>query len=123
MTLDLLLLLVAHAQVLWVYSSTILALSRLLGSLLPERVMRLCVTLASELRPLYLPAVVLQIAADAMAGRLLGWNAFFHGFALLAWWIFKDEGDDRWRKRRKRIREKVARRGARLVVIPAGGTA
>lgn len=74
----------------------------------------------SELRPFYLPAVGLRIADLVVHGEMTGWNIFFSASALALWWFVKDEGDDRWKRRRAKVTEKIARRGARLVVLPAG---
>jgi hypothetical protein len=73
----------------------------------------------TELRPLYLPAVIIIIARDAQQHRLLGWDSLLDACWLVDWWLFKDEGDDRWKRRRAKLVAAIRRRGARLVVVPA----
>lgn len=73
----------------------------------------------AELRPLYLPSVLLLIGNDAMHGEIVGWNALWAALCLVNWWFLKDvDEDDRWKRRRRKVAEKVARMGSRLVVVP-----
>jgi hypothetical protein len=78
-----------------------------------------------ELRPFYLASVVTFYLTSAY---LLGEPAYpllLFGFVadLLAWWLFKDvdKDDDRWKRRRRKLTEKIQRSGSRLVVVPEGG--
>lgn len=75
-----------------------------------------------ELRPLYLPAHVIVVAYQIAHGSLDWANAVL-GFGL-AWviWQFKDD-DDRWKRRRKKLAEKVEQVGGKLTVIPVGSPA
>jgi len=42
---------------------------------------------------------------------------------IVNWFMFKDEGDDRWKRRRKKVAEKVkALASGRLVAVPAGAS-
>ena len=51
------------------------------------------------------------------------WLLVAHGYALYVWWRFRDWPDDNhWRRRARKAREAIARRGARLVVVPAGAS-
>lgn len=81
-------------------------------------VLQVCHWIVSELRPFYLPAVVVIIASHALTGKLHGWVQITDPCLILNWFFFKDQGDDRWKRRRTRLSERVARLGARLVVIP-----
>lgn len=75
----------------------------------------------SELRPLYLPAVLVMIADESLRGKLFGWDLFWSAMSILAYFIYKNEGDDRWKRRRKKAAEKVkALASGRLVVVPSG---
>lgn len=45
-------------------------------------------------------------------------NIFLALMYLGVWWIFKDDGDDRWKKRRKKMLAKIKQVGRRLVIVP-----
>ncbi len=73
-----------------------------------------------ELRPFYLPAVVLLAGTyghftDPLAD-------FSYASEVACWFLWKDsDGDDnRWKRRRRRVVEAVRRVGSRLAVVPAG---
>jgi len=77
----------------------------------------------SELRPLYLPAVLVLIADYSLRGQLIGWNLLWSAGMVFNWFYFKDEGDDRWKRRRKKATEKVkALASGRLVAVPVGAS-
>lgn len=83
---------------------------------------RICRFLWAELRPVYLPGVAILIAQHVMAGEMLGWNSLLHACQIFNWFAFKDiDDDDRWKRRKAKLVERIERRGARLVVVPAGG--
>lgn len=78
----------------------------------------------AELRPFYLPCAIVIITRNVVTGDILHgltWLGDF--FALLCWFSFKDIDidDDRWKRRKARVLEKVKRLGSRLVVVPASG--
>lgn len=79
-----------------------------------------------ELKPFYLPAVVVLHVLGAhrdgnpvAPGRLLG-----SAFCVLTWFLFRneDDDDDRWKRRRRKLADRVQRQGARLVVVPEGAS-
>lgn len=48
------------------------------------------------------------------------WIRILGALAYVYWWYkLKDEGDDRWKKLRKKAKEKIVRLGSRLIVVPA----
>lgn len=104
----------------WTVGSMILWATRTFGGDTSGHPLR---SVVSELRPLYLPAVVVIVAYHTQTHALLGWNTFGDACYVLNWFFYKDEGDDRWKRRAKKAAEKITRRGARLVVVPAGGRA
>lgn len=76
----------------------------------------------AELRPFYLPAALISIGDVVVHGQLRGWNILFAVCSLANWWFFKDvDKDDRWKRRKAKLVEKIQRQGARLVVVPSGG--
>lgn len=47
------------------------------------------------------------------------WFWLFEGLSLFNWWYYKDMGDDDdWKKLKKKVKEKVAAIGGKLVVVP-----
>lgn len=108
------------ARGLWVYSAIALALCKEHGWHKPAAAR----WFFHEIRPFYLPAVLIDIAEQSLHGRLLGLNMLFAAIGLLAWWWYKDvDEDDRWRRRRNKVAEKVALVGARLIVVSAESSA
>lgn len=117
---DVMLVLAYTVHSAWVYSAVYLTLGRSFGWPRPAWVR----WFFHETRPFYLPAVLVEIGDWSLRGTLLGWNTLAAAVALAAWWWFKDaDEDDRWRRRLRKVAEKIARAGARLVVVPAGGDA
>lgn len=49
------------------------------------------------------------------------WLIALYAWALLTWWGMRNwPEDNHWKRRAKKAKDAVARRGARLVVVPAG---
>ncbi len=67
--------------------------------------------------------VVWYVASVVKAGETFQPSlGFWLGLNLLMWWLInRDKKDDRWKRRRKKLKEKVARVGTKLVVVPARG--
>lgn len=109
-------------RMVWLLSAAMIDFARLFGADLDHRAFRPLRWLFAELRPFYLPAVAIYIADLVISGTVLGWNTLNIFFALVSWWIYKDvDKDDRWKRRKKKLAEKIERRGARLVAVPVGG--
>lgn len=71
----------------------------------------------NELKPFVLPAiVVIAIFQDGpMSARII--NTVFN---IAFWWAYKDldNDDDRWKKRKRKLKDKVQVSGSKLVVVP-----
>jgi len=114
-TMRILIAFAAAVTTTWTLSG--MALSTLKGAGYHSRLIR---GLWAELRPFYLPAVAVLITNHVMAGEMIGWNTFAHTCQIANWFFFKDvDDDDRWKRRKAKLAEKIERRGGRLVVIPA----
>jgi len=76
----------------------------------------------NELKPFYLPALAVSTVLGCLDG--FSWNTAVHaGFGVLNWFLLKDlDDDDRWKRRKEKLVEKVSRSGSRLVVHPAGAS-
>lgn len=84
-----------------------------------------CARLISEMRPFYGPAVAYAFTHDLHFAfhddpRDAWWIIGLVG-AVLAWYRWKDLGDDddRWRRRRRKLIERVVPRGGRLITVGA----
>jgi hypothetical protein len=86
--------------------------------------------LARQLRYLYVE-LLLYVAILMWANVLgsfvqhhldgeLGWKLFN---AVLWTWIYNQNKDDRWKKRRRKLKKKVVEKAGRLVVVPAPNAA
>lgn len=107
-------------RVLWAFPAVLLSVGPVFGRGLPDsRFRRVLVILRAEVRPFYLPAMVVCMAEETAQGELTGWRVLVEILAVMAWWAFKGEDDDRWKRRRKRVQAKIAQVGAKLVVVPA----
>jgi len=75
-----------------------------------------------ELKPFYLPALVVSTVLFCRDG--FSWDIAVHsGFGVLNWFLYRDlDDDDRWKRRKEKLAEKVSRSGSRLVVHPAGAS-
>ena len=103
----------------WVWGSVFLILGRRFD-IFPPKALDIFHLLWAELRPFYLPAVAVIISKHVMNGDILGWYAITDAAKIYGWWMLKDIGDDdRWKRRRAKVVEKVQRLGSRLVVVPA----
>lgn len=102
----------------WTISASILAWAGLFSMKRPE----VARWFFHELRPFYLPAVVLHVGYLSAHDQILGWNTLWATLSLINWWGLKDvdDDDDRWKRRRRKVAEKIARIGGRLAVVPAG---
>lgn len=70
-----------------------------------------------ELRPVYIPALLVIIADDSAHHRS-ALRLFIDCCALLNYFL-KDKDDDRWKRRRAKMASKVQQAGSRLIVVPA----
>jgi hypothetical protein len=95
------------AQATWILCCWVLLISKDLKRQRPP----LARAIWAELRPFYLPATAVTIAADFANGRIWGWFWMLsHASWILNWFLFKDiDDDDRW----KEARPQTAREGQR----------
>jgi hypothetical protein len=100
---------------LWVFCSIAIDLRRRL----PDRLVNVCRRIFFESRP-FSPLALIAMHASSSLGA---WQWFFTGINITCWLVLrlKKDDDDRWRKRGKKLAEKVQQQGARLVVVPASG--
>jgi hypothetical protein len=107
--------------IMWPVSGLGLLLTKLIDAHYRPTFLRF---LYHELKPFYLPALaaypVLLVlhGGDVTVGELV-----YVGFSVLNWFVFKDgvDDDDRWKRRLRKLAERIERSGSRLVVVPAGG--
>lgn len=72
-----------------------------------------------ELQPFYIPALVSRTFFDAIwnNGSII-WQGLNVVFGILAWYVYKNmDDDDRWKKRMKKLGDKVKSLGHKLVVV------
>lgn len=76
-----------------------------------------------EVRPFFLPAVVVSFTIDTVTNDSALWlRGLTLGLNIFNWFMFKDQGgdDDRWKRRKAKLVEKVTAVDGRVVVAPAG---
>lgn len=109
---------------LWSVSGVILSITKSFGVRRDHPALRTWRWTWAELRPFYLSAVAVKIGLLVVSGEMLGWNTFFSACYVLNWFYFKDiDEDDRWKRRKAKLLEKVTRKGGRLVAAPVNGGA
>lgn len=114
MILELLFALSLIVRSIWSWSTMFLVLFKHRFS---EKNREILVTLVSETRPLYPFAWGLRIYQLSLEGPIDWFNWLIMASSLLAWYFIREE-DDRWKKRRKKAKEKIALIGGRLRVVP-----
>lgn len=78
----------------------------------------------AELRPFALP-LALAYSVPGVLETHSAWSYGSLGFAVLNWLLLrhlKDDDDDRWKRRKQKLAEKVAEVGGKLQVVPAGAS-
>lgn len=81
-------------------------------------------TIGSNLHPFIPVAIVGDYLANVfLDGHMSIGQVVAMATGLAGWWLNRDTFDDRWKKRGKRLLEKVMQRGSKLVAVPVGGDA
>lgn len=80
--------------------------------------MRLICWCAVELKGTFWPSFIIITVDRVRHGGLTPWSGIQIVAAYFCWHFLKDIGDDRWKRRRRKLSERVSRVGARLVVVP-----
>jgi hypothetical protein len=73
-----------------------------------------------EIRPFYV--FLCCVAAVKYAADGFNWtDVISNGVHVLNWYLYRDvdDDDDRWKRRREKLREKIEQVGGKLVVAPA----
>jgi hypothetical protein len=106
--------------VLYIMSSLIIVWSRDFGRSVPEPLR----TIRAELKPFALP-LLLTDQLPGIATEPSFWKYLFFAIGLYCWWAYRsdEDDDDRWKRRKQKLADKVAEVGGRLQVVPAGGAA
>lgn len=112
-------LLTGFASMVWTFAGLTIAVAKLRGSEPPKAIR----TVYHELRPFYLLLVLVSNVSWAIARQSTGPAYFLLTVDILCWFAYKDiDDDDRWKRRRTRIAERVAQVGGRLTVVPGGAS-
>lgn len=74
-----------------------------------------------EFKPLYPIAYVVVYGPDVVTGHVEAWTVAGMFFGIMNWFTFKDiDDDDRWKRRRRKVVERVRALGGRLTVVADG---
>lgn len=108
--------LVAMVANVWVYAGFYLYVTRIMLRIEPYQFVR---TIFHELKPLYLPCVVSGYVLGSMIRNRDGWDLVLFIIAVAAYWFYKNiDKDDRWKRRKEKVLEKVEQVGSKLVSVP-----
>lgn len=101
----------------WIWSGNVMRYSRSMGRRTPA-----ASRIFHELRPLYWPAIVGDALTSAPDG-FSAWDPFRLGCWVLCWYLLRNErdDDDRWKRRKQKLAEKVSVTAGGLKVVPVGG--
>lgn len=109
-------ILLGSIEIFWIYSGSYIYFVRLAGKE-PYLLIR---TMFHELKPFYLPSVVLLYLLSSFHEVKNAGDIILLFINALGYWIYKDiDKDDRWKRRKERLAEKVTQVGSRLEVVPA----
>ncbi len=99
----------------WTFSAVAIQVARLLGRSTPEMARHLF----HELKPFMLPATIVWPLAAGMLGELTPWTWVSTAMNVWNWWSMRniDDDDDRWKRRRKKLAERVQVQAGRLVLV------
>jgi hypothetical protein len=77
-----------------------------------------------ELRPFYPVTRTAYWILTMMHRPLSWWMYIFMGLDVLCWFILKDRTDDedRWKRRRRKVAEKIKATNGKLTVVPIGAS-
>lgn len=110
------------AQNCWCMSGCIITIDNMCGHRLAERGRAIARSLYLEIKPFYLYLIPLQYLLIALRRDVDVLDAVGAVLSVWNWLLFKDlDDDDRWKRRREKLRAKVEVVGGRLVVAPATG--
>jgi hypothetical protein len=105
----------------WVITGCALMTDKIFGGRLAERAHAVLRTFYLEIKPFYLYLVAVKIIAAAFQRDVGFWDAFNCGLNICNWYQFKNLDDnDRWKRRRAKLKSKVEVLSGKLVVVPAG---
>lgn len=77
-------------------------------------------TIFHELKPFYLPGIILGYIIGSMYENRNGWDIVVLIVNVFYYWVYKDvDKDDRWKRRKEKLAEVVKQVGNRLEVVPS----
>lgn len=101
---------------LWLFSGIYIVITRLFGKT-PYEFIR---TIFHELKPFYVPSVIMYHVIEATERTFNFWDYILLAINLWFYWAYKDvDKDDRWKRRKEKLAEKVAQVGSKLAIVPA----
>jgi hypothetical protein len=93
----------------------------MLNWVIPARFRACLSNLGAEIHPFIPYILVIDLAVDVWGETLLeGWPAYLFKAMAFMIWLTERNDDDRWKRRRRKLRARLERAGARLIVVPAG---
>lgn len=109
-------------RTVWLWAGMVIVLNKMFMRL-PEKLLRAVRHYYHEVRPFYLFLLLFDVVITALFQPSVPvWlNALSLLVGLFCWRIYRDiDDDDRWKRRKKKLADKVKAIGTRLVVVPAG---
>lgn len=102
----------------WIWAGILYAVTQIVFRRSPRLVLWVYV----EVKPFFPAALAVHVLGVALGGEVV--SALFELVGgLLAWrTIGRDSDDDRWKRRRRKLTERVSRAGSRLTVVSAGAS-
>lgn len=107
-------------SLLWLFAAAALRLR----AYLDDKAVALAYEIWAELKYLalvsFLTAPYLSLLHRPQRNGIM-WAAFGTVLNGAMWWLYRDEGDDddRWKRRRRKLAQKIAEVGGKLAVVPS----
>jgi hypothetical protein len=116
MIVILLLWLVTLVPIMWNFAGLMVLLAKVRGREASDLVR----ALYGELRPFYWPAVAVWAGLHVWAGSPLAMVGGTTVMWALGWFAGRGDDDDRWKRRRRKLGDRIRATAAGLKVVPAG---
>lgn len=104
----------------WLLTAMMLFWQKMLGKRLPERLHGWVRRVYLEIKPFFLYLLVLDLVADAVRRDLSAWDAILFALNVFNYYNLRNlDDDDRWKRRKAKLKEMVSVADGKLVVVPS----
>lgn len=108
------------AIALWLLSGTAILFDNLAGRRMRDRPRAIARWFYLEIKPFFLYAITFDLVATVFRRDLNSWDAIMFALHVVNYYSMRNlDDDDRWKRRKAKLKEMVSVAGGKLVVVPA----